>query len=127
MNQNELRIGNWIYTGSDFDKHGLSFVYSISPSCITTRTNGVYQGYNPEDISGIPLTAEILIKCGFRQILDNYLFEKVINESLTLNVYKEGISLHSKGCTFEITLPVFHLHRLQNLWFELTNTELEYK
>jgi hypothetical protein len=111
MNKSELRIGNW--------------VNYLNEPC---KLNAGLWTHQPEIlIKPIPLTAEILIKCGFRQILDNYLFEKVINETLTLNVYKEGISLHSKGCNFEITLPVFHLHRLQNLWFELTNTELEYK
>jgi hypothetical protein len=119
MNQNELRIGNWVN-------------YGLHSRQITLTGNQKKVGIDLiitsyDAIEPVPLTAEVLIKCGFRQILDNYLFEKVINETLTLNVYKEGVSLHSKGCNFEITLPVFHLHRLQNLWFELTNTELEYK
>jgi hypothetical protein len=112
---NELRIGNWISNGEKNYTVDVNMLYDIAT------------GITNEIMEPIQLTTEVLIKCGFRQILDNYLFEKVINESLTLNVYKEGISLHSKGCNFEITLPVFHLHRLQNLWFELTNTELEYK
>lgn len=67
----------------------------------------------------IPLTEEILLKCGFEKI-DN---EFVISIYQSKFVYSETMMLW-RG---EYLNQCKYLHQLQNLYFVLTNEELEIK
>lgn len=75
-----------------------------------------------EHISGIPLTPEILEKCGFNPFLHN--FEKSIKISYSLhdNFAYVGNSTSTSGTSVK---NIKHLHQLQNLYFALTGEELQ--
>lgn len=104
---NELRIGNWVRikesdTKIQVDADTIGFSHSV-----------YYQT--------IPLTEEILFKCGFenrKTILGASVYfygDFTFNELLILN-WKQGTVNDIK-----------YLHQLQNLVFSLTQTELNYK
>lgn len=103
MNAQELRIGNWIndITGHETQVRG-------------TTKQGIWIGDNagpgPEvAFTPIELTPEWLQRLGIEQLGMN----KFIHIS-------SGIDL---SCSYEVK----YVHRLQNLYFALTGTELEIK
>ena len=118
---NELRIGNWV---NRFNCH--------------TKINGVLNDYisfwhdgnewiwelNNDDTQPIPITSEILEKCGFEKCSNG--LEKLCNEN-----YVKIASLFSGfPLTLEIDgnrcpLNIKYAHQLQNLYFALTGEELE--
>ena len=111
IKSNELRIGNWVsYLGAivQLDRHDLSDLFNPSID--------MYE----MDLEPIELTEEILLKCGFEfshitgdeRVFSN----KKIN--LLINAYDNNI------IKFNVFI-IKHLHQLQNLYFALTNKELE--
>ena len=95
--------------------------------------NGEYKQVTPNTIlevweaerswcKPIPLTEDILLKCGFE--LDEYLYLK-ISEYLSI-IWIGYLSLEVNGNIISIGDSPF-LHQLQNLYFALTNTELTIK
>jgi hypothetical protein len=121
MTANELRIGNWIYNS----KGGPSKINEIKrhPSgerdfahIVTFQGLGSFGGY-VEDFRPIPLTPEILEKCGWEEYAIGYyrLDEFYIYyDNSGLNVYRFR----------DYPVTVKYLHQLQNLYFALTGTEL---
>jgi|ERR1051325_3201089 hypothetical protein len=123
MELTELRIGNWVKYQ---DKH--LQVIEFSPYMICCAPHWGFDNF--EDIEGIPLTPEILEKCGF-----NYGNNKsgvlrleiaYLNEDYpcTLQVSGSGIQICRSGVG-SICPSIFYLHQLQNLYFALTGKELE--
>lgn len=134
MRVEELRVGNIVMT-----LQGIGRVKTIRH----TGQNGYgivledeFSGTYIEYCEGIPLTGELLLKCGFG--LD-------ANENYYL-IYPTGVATHSIYIMYEIAgkdiagymwfgkktentksvcLRAEHLHELQNLYFELTGKELE--
>jgi len=126
---NELRIGNWVIGANkelfQIDGYGIANVEAFQ--C---------------DIEPIPLTPEILEKCGFEDISD----KKGVIDPITKEEFKEdwirfviGLEYTPEGaykCKMELELDeegwyvdhhyvyVKYLHQLQNLYFALTGTEL---
>jgi hypothetical protein len=84
----------------------------------------------------IPLTPEILEKCGFKKIENSVQFGWYISVSnrLLCWCYSDVVSIEFKNgqCdeynnhTF-FDFPCKYLHQLQNLYFALTNEELTFK
>ena len=115
---NELRIGNWVmYDNRLFQIEAIS----RSLPCLNTDEFGIgvvdWNNINP-----IPLTPEILEKCGFDRNCILKIYQGVnIEWSYGKEVWltKEGEVIYE----FENTQ---HLHQLQNLYFALTNEELNY-
>lgn len=118
----ELRIGNW----------GAGVLWGTPMQC--TMIMGDWKEANP-----IPLTPEILEKCGFRQD-DNCGFWNKNNEGAifyTLNQewhsfplkVVNGVYAKYFDCEDDFYSwsgkPLKHLHQLQNLYYSLTGTELE--
>jgi hypothetical protein len=106
---NELRLGNWV-KGNGYYK--IEF--------IDHQTDG----YEP-----IPLTPEILEKCGFEKSKGYIDFNLEITNNHLLNYSDEELSVfvnsqNEHGYEAFIT-PCKHLHQLQNLYFALTGSELE--
>jgi hypothetical protein len=119
---NELRIGNIVNT-----EHGIGEVASIYRNAPLEFKIGVvipplkrYEYRNPI-VAGIELTDELLLAYGFET--PEYYEDSV--------KYKDGvlIDFHMGEYTLRdnrlITLK--YLHQLQNLYFALTNKELEVK
>lgn len=125
INANELRIGNWVeYLGKhcQVDMNILYAVGKIVPPSVM---------YNP-----IPLTPEILSKCGFKKFshepgyaigseekserCDEYSLGK-----LCVMDWGDGLIL-SNSSSFDHRIELKSLHQLQNITFSLTGKELEY-
>lgn len=127
MKANELRIGNIVsYDGKEYSIH------SVTPDF--PYLNTIEFGFGVvtwEHINPIPLTPEVLEKCGFDRIGNlanhgNRIFYKagrLILESIPDN--RVAVSIDAK---IESTIICFleHLHQLQNLYLSLTGTELIY-
>lgn len=111
MKVEEVRIGNWVKMG------GL-------PEQVNNITTIDVNGYSINRYEPIPLTEDILLKCGF---LKNTMFG--YNEHF---IYRKGnIEITALyNCDFAIviheTSRVFHyVHQLQNLYFSITNNDLK--
>lgn len=108
---NELRIGNYYKWYAD----GKDYYFKVDSKFL-----------NDEDVINnsepIPLTEEILLKCGFVFKPEG---EEVYEQIWKLNNFE--IWQHSEGFCHDFLNggDVNYLHKLQNLIFELTNQELE--
>lgn len=113
---NELRIGNWYKTKSD----NIRFVQ-------------IGYGYDIDYVSiycdPIPITPEILEKCGF---VVRYVDSENINSwiewgtNVILNQYKNDNSyFYLYPALWYPTQHIKYLHQLQNLYFALTGQELK--
>lgn len=104
---NELRIGNWIYC------EDTNIVYQVDANgiLIISRT--------PDNRFPIPLTPEILKKCGLDKVYVN------VVKSIKISIFngKAYIS-NSTGTSATIVLDVSYVHLLQNIFFALTGEEL---
>jgi hypothetical protein len=114
----EIRIGNYVndYLGN------------------TVKVTDIYKGliYHTENKIGvthgnilepIPLTEDILLKCGFEYQDDLGIFFKGLFEIQKLRL---GIDLRERfeAMLYDFNPSLDYLHQLQNLYFALTNEEL---
>jgi len=111
----DLRIGNWVKLDKYFYK-----VYSVNPleNKLIDKDKIIISGWYVDGIKPIQLTEEILLKCGFKKINKIY-FRK---GALTIEVQSFGhfrVSFDGK-----MLVNLKHLHQLQNLYFALSNEEL---
>lgn len=118
IQSNELRIGNYTNFG---------IVYLIENECFYTKKDEVSYKNKWADIQPIPLTPEILEKCGFDGNNHKRRFKKVIESSLTM-YFQDGVfSLEDYDWFAQNLDHIKNLHQLQNLYYALTGTELEIK
>jgi len=143
INANELRLGNWVETytvmlsGSWIDKdgnvHGQDTIteptirqkqIDIKDLEIISKAGGL------ATYRGIPLTGEILEKCGFVKEVDSgsgkpYEYHITFGDNYTLIYYPDLPDWELAG----MPLPVSpkYLHQLQNLYWCLVGEELNYK
>lgn len=104
----ELRIGNWvIFNGAN------------SEVTISQLSHNLHNYFEP-----IPLTPEILEKCGFTEIANSGDF---YSEQYNFGLNKESDGNFSVYNNYDLeikNIQLKHLHQLQNLVFLLTNQEL---
>lgn len=107
----ELRIGNIIKYYGRYTR--------VEPNNITELSKGA------GDYKPIPLTEEILLKCGFEKINKH----KELDSHGYLMDGMEYLHTIDNGITFtdsvQNEIEFKYLHQLQNLYFALTNKELE--
>lgn len=85
-------------------------------------TDGTTQ--NLIGLEPIPLTEEILLKCGFEKL--KYERYKLVVKGFSIEFELTGKYMF--GCFLEMVgLDIQYLHELQNLYFVLTGKELEIK
>lgn len=82
-----------------------------------------YKWIPANNIEAIPLTKEILIKCGFieRQCNNENNCSLFYNDALTL--YPKTVDMNSFYLE-HYDIDIKFLHQLQNIYFDLTNEEL---
>jgi hypothetical protein len=110
---NELRIGNYV---SMFGEQNLI----VDISLLMDIENGV-------EFIPIPLTPEILEKCGFKETDVENMYEIDSDKFHTIRVLVGSISfpfLFSKDKEYFKLYGIKYLHQLQNLYFALTGEEL---
>lgn len=130
MDVKELRIENYVkYNGN------VVSVYAISNPTpnkdkhfdnkvrVTLWCNGLIDA-TIDEIESIPITDELLEKCGFEQC--GYIFKTLFIEMYEVT---NGWHLHIDNERFETALSttIKYLHQLQNAYYLLTGKELEIK
>lgn len=123
MKANELRIGNWLLGANgkylQVDPYGISVIADESVDC-----------------KPIPLTPEILEKCGFVKWSNTFLFIEMekntwVNQYLLIRFKNSEINqviAHNRRPNMgTLVNSISSLHQLQNIYFALTGTELEIK
>lgn len=128
MKSNEIRIGNYYLQDGEYRKVDANTILNTMQQESANKCS---------KITSIPITKEILEKCGFeinnnqaKTIIDDWLYvmididkEVKITISTNINDFTEG--LHPVISILH--LPIAFLHELQNLYFVLTRRELEVK
>lgn len=126
IKSNELRIGNWV-NGAGV---GAGIVRSIGEDVVYVFAKYCYFSFSLKDIEPIPLTPEILEKCGFVDPANNGLGLRLpLDEVDEFCWYKHDntIRYQTIGSGYTRAMNIQHLHQLQNLLFALTGTELNVK
>ena len=129
MKANELRIGNLVY-----NSHG--DIHAIGCNCFHRFRYPSMDG-NPSGFKPIPLTEEILLKCGFSCTEESGTSKGFsIGENIVTYDYLVYLTwlkrIDGKGLD---PYPFYrngrhivkYLHQLQNLYYALTGEELEVK
>jgi len=140
----ELRIGNWVETytvlmsGSWYDKSGKQHGHDVitEPGIrqkqidvkdleILSGPQGFLATYRP-----IPITPEILEKCGFKNDVENDAADMIFGEFRIFAGHHEWWFWGHESpidIGMKINVRLDYLHQLQNLYFALTGEELNYK
>jgi len=124
MKASELRIGSWVDCNKK--RHNEKFI-KVESIC-SEGINILFRRYEIDDLLPIPLTEELILKCGFtvdrKTGWGGYLSPKVTNQQFRLKPDPE-----IEG-NYYLAFSIFHkwtinsLHQLQNLFFTLTGEEL---
>jgi len=125
----ELRIGNYVEIIENLEKCNAQILSVGSNNFCDLTYNrpythfiGRYTGRNISDIKPIPITDDILLKCGFDKN-DNMFTD---NKLVGIEIYDED--LHFRVLCGNYCLCVINnLHQLQNLYYALTGEELNIK
>jgi len=126
MKASELRVGNYVQTNYEgilqvvnVNSAGLEYIDAHKPNFSAIGR------FELSSVSGIPLTEEILLKCGFVEKKKWFYKEKFLLGYMTTD---ENLQAEWKFGGVEGTwnlLNLKYLHQLQNLYFALTGEELE--
>lgn len=157
IQSNELRKGNRLYSsvrgvpaGAEITifsitQHGSDCGYEYTSrrgGAIPAAKNGNFHGLafvRYEEMEGIPLTPDILEKCGFKDVTDGYRATGSEGGLWRISMPHNGkyLDLHEdydfkQGRVVSYFMghyenKMFSLHQLQNLFFALTGQELEVK
>ncbi len=132
----DLRLGNWVRLSSNISDNefelvdGLMISHYDEERCIHLRGNAIWNF--EAQVKGVPVDSDILIKCGFygkyKSVHTHWNYKGfIINESSDED--EEGLTIKDRIPTFnyEFKYDIKTLHQLQNLYYALTNTEIEYK
>lgn len=125
----DLRLGNWVYDGerTQFPM----YVQTIGEDYVYLNFNGnegdVWE-CKPDDLQGIPITEELLTKLGFselyglwrRTLSNRRIAVKIDSTFVSIEAFEDRL-LDSR-CTCH---GVRCLHQLQNLFYEISRTELQ--
>lgn len=121
----ELRLGNWILFKHYYQVQVTKLEEDFFTAC---NEQEVFVDWEEnEECSGIPITHELLEKCGFNHELNQpwNIGGFIIDFRKTKWCYLVDTSTYEEGLHTIATFTYFH--ELQNLYFALTGTELEYE
>ena len=124
LKANELRLGNYVYSKScncNFAKGIIEIDFEAF------RKIHLFNGLS--GLSAVPLTEEILLKCGLKRTLYDSSYELndfsiFLDKRIRENIY---IQCEKRNWNVLNGLRIDYLHQLQNLYFALTNEELTVK
>jgi hypothetical protein len=120
----ELRIGNFFYPDVDGDAYA-----KITAKDILELYSDPLDDY----YKSLPLTEDWLVKFGFEEYIDfGYKtgnFDKVPLCGFTYSINTNKVMIMHKGNNIShwLDIKIKYVHQLQNLYFSLTNQELEVK
>ena len=129
MKAEELRLGNWVYisdnyTHAFYKQETQINIHNMMYLCGETK--------EPLDFTfePIPLTEEILLKCGFYETSN----KDFIGGLFALKQKGDGFYINKETMSYcyfdyegniEDIIKINYVHQLQNLYFALTNEELQ--
>lgn len=126
MKIEELMAGNYVKCKVSND----AGVYKVIAASLHTEMVEIYGGarngekHQVETIGGVPLTPEILVKCGFVAI-SAYLIKRITEDIIFRYSPSEGIIVEDQVNRWGWVLhPIKHLHQLQNLFLLITGEPL---
>lgn len=113
INPKELRLGNLLNCNNG---HMIgAFKVGIIHMQDIIDNNGYGKQYEP-----IPLIEEILLKGGF--VLKRGYYTKKHYGHIKILLHEDGVTIYVLGLRID---HIINLHQLQNLYFSLTNQELQ--
>lgn len=112
MKASELRIGNYVKTNHDF------VIKSYSAEGLYNIVKRIDE-YKP-----IPLTEEWLLKFGLKQ--SNTDKKRFYILGTDIYIFNESKIFFNAGSS-NLSIQLYYVHQLQNLYFALTNEELTYE
>jgi len=125
MESKELRLGNLVYYGESIR---LITMIQDNPSRKAVGVDNMITYI--EVLKPIPLSGELLVKCGFKlgtgSESEQYCLK--IDSYLEIRIYHDDFSWEFADARESITPNCKwfkYLHQLQNLYFALTNQELQ--
>lgn len=138
INPRELRIGNWVQNSFKMMGHVIEFnqktvkvKMSYSTSKIVMMTTGIGL-----DVDPIPLTHEMLLKCGFIKVDESYKFGVYDTNFVLKPDWREQPCFHfgiestdapnpdDDFKVFNFAHEIKYVHQLQNIMFAVTGEEL---
>lgn len=130
MDKKEFRIGNIVAYCGDFVE-----ITSLGEAGLTASKNGIVVNciYDAVHLHPVQITEEILLNSGFEKIVSKYpipsgsvSFER---EDMSLDQFEDDyyFSVEDEISKNSQSKTIKHLHKLQNLYFELKDKELEIK
>lgn len=120
---NEIRVGNYVYGTSNT----ISTILELRIFNTELRNDVDYEDLEYEDIQPIPLTEDILLKCGFVNSGSGYYTKSgIINNEFKTPYDIDIYLINYKEYDFETgdDLPMLSVHQLQNYFFARTGQEL---
>ncbi len=130
MKTNELRIGNYVNVLHHKNDCPDPVKFNIACKIKAVFENAIVLMSNEyvelEYISAIPLTEEILLKCGFSESEMFFIRMRGFSIRFKDKVWL-GLTKSNNGwltCSPHYDTCLMYLHQLQNLYFALTNEEL---
>lgn len=114
----DLRIGNWVNWNGENGVVSQILEHEVVFKCGEDTLIS--------ELKPIELTEEILLKCGFKKI-DHHRFKIIPSQFefyYTISVHDNCFRIYV-GDSIICANVIFYLHQLQNLYFALTNQELE--
>lgn len=122
----ELRIGNIVLHNNETIVIGVIARGHVGLENLSGENSGFL---NYEDIAPVPLTPELLEACGFyyKDGAAEYGEERKNGVHLYAHDEEPGYYHFSLGVFNGTRTEIKHFHQLQNLYFALTNSELDVK
>lgn len=124
---NELRIGNYVYNTSTFSK-GVCRIAGIYKEGLIKleEDDKTYEKFIYPELIPIPLTEEILLDCGFKEVSfskGQYEYEN----GFCLSFMFENGRIYENSDICNCSREFSFLHEVQNYIFAKTGKELEVK
>lgn len=134
IHPDELRLGNYVAVknnGNDV----IGKVFAIDAYLVSV--DGGNNNYDYHLLEPVPLTEDILLKCGFEKTNCDFVFQNkeydiffdMKEDGGSCSDYNEGIEINHPYMSpyYDLVIRCVHLHRLQNKFYEITGKELEVK
>lgn len=123
----ELRIGNLVYA-YPFRIIKVSEITNLKS--VLNEGDESEEPFADEELDGIPITQEILEKCGFEKTGNDWKLKNTDNSRDNTNYIEQDENKFTYvvadfGWDGGYDVEVKYVHQIQNLYFFLTGTELE--